>query len=313
MSKFARGADAAKEASKQVQFDRAQYFSLKDKDEIVVRFLTDSDEWITVDQHNFVPTKPEPEGHEGKWPKVMGTVCRKTKLGDGSTLHDDCYICDHMKRPDGKPYRATGRTWALAVVRHEVKDEDGKVLGYRDGVREVQETDKDGKPTGEVKKQKEIVVVNMGYRNFFGILQGFAGRYGTVLDRDYYIKRDGDDQNTTYHIVPLDPIETKDPDDPDTLIRLDLRDERLMKRYEGDAPDLEDIVERRADLEFYERFFIPGKGGDSSKQGGSSNGGSSSSANDSGGDVPDERVKELAERVRGYSKAGASGPVDLDG
>lgn len=311
MSKFARGADAAKEASKGVQFDRAQYFSLKDKEEIVLRFLTDAEEWITVDQHNYVPTKPEPEGNEGKWPKVMGTVCRKTKLGDGSTLHDDCYICEHMKKPDGKPYRATARTWALAVVRHEVKDEDGKVLGFRDGVRTVQETDKDGKPTGEEKKQKEIVILNQGYKNFFSTLQGFAGRYGTVLDRDYYVKRDGDDQNTTYHIVPLDPIETKDPDDPENLIRLDLRDERLMKRYETDMPDLEELVERRADQEYYDRFFVPGKDGSSSK--GSSNGSGSDESSDSGGgDVPDERVKELADRVRGYSKAGASGPVDLD-
>lgn len=298
MGKFMRGADAAKEASKGLSFSRAEYLSMDDQEELILRFLTDADEWITVNQHQFVPTKPEPEDYQGNWPKSLPAVCRKTKMGDGSTLYDDCYICDEMEKKDGSAYKASARQWALACIREEVRNEDGEVIGIRDATREVAETDKDNKPTGETRTEKAIVIVNQGYKNFFSILQGFAGRYGTVLDRDYYIKREGDDTSTTYAIVPLDPIDAHDPDDEDKVVRFDLRDERFMARYEADAPDLEEVVLDKASEDFYGRFWVKGW---KPKKKDSDDDDAPESADKPDNDVDDEdKLKAIADRVRGY-------------
>lgn len=292
MSMFRTGADAAKDAASKsgAAFSKTNYFSLGDGEEAIVRFLTDADSWVTVEQHQYVATKPAPADYTGNWPRVMGAVCRKTKLLDGSTLHADCYICEHIAKPDGSPQKPSSRTWALAVLREEVRNENGQVVGFRDQTREVAEL-KDGKPTGSTKTEKAAVVLNMGYRNFFSALQGFAGRYGTVLDRDYYIQRQGNDTQTQYHIVPVDPIDVADPDNANANIRFDLRDSRFMQRYATDAPDLEQIVMDRASDSFYERFFDRGASAPAAEQPVASN----------SNDVDDAKVAELAARIKGYS------------
>jgi hypothetical protein len=290
MSKFRTGADAAKDAAASksgASFAKTHYFSLSDGEEIVVRFLTDADSWITVDQHTFVPTKKQPSDYEGNWPRGMGAVCRRTKLADNSTLYRDCFICDHVTKQDGSPFKPSSRTWATAVIREEVRDDNGVVVGFADQTREVVDV-RDGKPTGERRTEKATVIVNMGYRNFFGALQGFAGRYGTVLDRDYYIRREGDGLQTVYHIIPADPIDVSDPDNASSTVRFDLRDRRFMSRYEADVPDLEGIVMDKASDGFYERFFITGDS-------------ASSVATPVSNDVEDAKVVELAARIKGYS------------
>lgn len=294
MSKFKTGAAAAKDAASSkggAAFAKTHYFSLSDGEEAIVRFVTDADSWITVDQHTFVPTKSQPSDYEGNWPRGMGAVCRRTKLADGKTLYNDCYICDHIAKSDGSPQKPSSRTWAVGVLREEVRDDSGAVIGFADQTREVAEV-KDGKPTGEKRQEKASIIMNMGYRNFFGALQGFAGRYGTILDRDYYIRRQGDGLQTVYHIIPADPIDVPSPDDASSTLRFDLRDARFMARYEKDAPDLEDIVMDKASDKFYERFFIPA--GSPSASNGNGNGSTSH-------DVDDDKVAELAARIKGYS------------
>lgn len=290
MSKFKTGAAAAKDASspKGAAFAKTHYFSLSDGEEVCVRFLTDADSWITVDQFNYIPTKPAPSDYTGNWPKFMGAVDRRTKMADGSTLYDDCYISDFMTRDDGSPYKSSPRTWALAVIRDEVRNEQGTIIGYKDQTREVAEVS-DGKPTGQTTIEKAVVVVNMGYKNFFGSLQGFAGRYGTILDRDYYIKREGAGLTTTYHIVPADPIDAPDPSNPESTIRFDLRNPAFFAAYEKNMPDLEEMILYRASDEFYKRFFDP-------RGEAASNGNGSTSH-----DVDDDKVAELAARIKGYS------------
>lgn len=246
---FRKGADAAEEAAKRRSFQKDHYFSLDDQESAIIRFITDEPDWITVLQYNFVPTKPAPLGKDGKpvekWPKTMSAVCRKDPAFEG--IYDDDYIGENIIDPRSKKlFKAQPRVWALACLREEVK-EDGRVVGYRDKVREVEITRKgdDGKETTEVVKEKAIVIVNMAQKNFFGIMAGFARRYGTMLDRDYYIKRKGDDQNTTYEIVPLDKTEGHDLRDPETAAK-----------YTPPAP-LEEIVASRASDEYYGRFFDP--------------------------------------------------------
>lgn len=247
MPNFRKGAEEARKASKSGAFARTEFFHLEDGESTILRFITDHEEWITVDQHQMVPTKGKPEGHDGNWPEKMGAVCRKDEAFD----YGECFICDFVV--DGKKVRKpTARSWALACVREEVKEE-GRIVGYRDKIREVTRKDKDGKE--ETVKEKAVVVVNMAWKNFFSIMKGFAEFYGTVLDRDYHIKRDGDDQGTTYQIVPMDPIVI---DDKGT--KFDLRDPQFATRYSdtekgGSDIDLEAVVGERADDEFYARFF----------------------------------------------------------
>ena len=61
----------------------------------------------------------------------------------------------------------------------------------------------------EMLKDKVNSLLNQGRKNYFSIIEGFAGRYGTLLDRDYYVLRKGAGQSdTSYQIAPLDPIQT---------------------------------------------------------------------------------------------------------
>jgi hypothetical protein len=292
---FRRGAEAAQAASKGGAFARTEFFKLEDKGKVFVRFLTDADEWITVDQHQMVPTKPKPDDAE-KWPEKMGAVCRKDEAFEG--LYPDCYICDHIV--DGKKVkRPSGRTWALACIREEVR-EDGKIVGYRDKIRTVNRPKKDGKEgeTEEV-KEKDIVVVNMAWKNFFSIMKGFAEFYGTVLDRDYLITRSGDDQGTTYSIIPMDPIVV---DDEGTV--LDLRNPQFQDRYATDLV-LGDVVAERADDEFYARFFDPRY--TATKEGKVEPTGKGPEAPKPENDVSEDQLAAMAERVKGYGQAEPNG------
>ena len=133
-SKFAQGTDKMQNASKGASFQRTNFFKLEDGEEEIVRFLTDANPspqaphlvaWITVQQHNSVPTRPKPDWvKEGaNWPVAWGTVCRNTKA-EGvkgspplwSLLDDDhegCYVCDNVRTKDGKVPRSSGRGWAV--------------------------------------------------------------------------------------------------------------------------------------------------------------------------------------------------------
>jgi hypothetical protein len=179
-----------------------------------------------------------------KWAEKRGAVCRR----DPAFTYGECYICDFLV--DGKKVkRPSARNWALACIREEVR-EDGKIVGYKDATREVKIT-RDGKE--ETVVEKRIVIVNMGYKNFFSVLAGFAGRYGTLLDRDYFIKREGDDTSTVYQIVPNDPLKVEGPDGIEIF---DLRQPYFMERYKTEI-SLEDAINDMASDEYYAKFFDP--------------------------------------------------------
>jgi hypothetical protein len=223
-----RGVKAAQQSA--AGFARTTFFSLKDGDSATLRFLTDADPtevapgvlaggWITVLQHQNVQTKSAPTGFQGNWPGHMTAVCRAqnlTELGIDSPFAD-CALCMSGSKQ-------TQRTWALAVLREEVRDA-GRTTGFRDITREV--VVKEGeKPVTE----PAIVVINLGRRNFFGPISGWYGRNGTVLDRDFAVTRTGDGLDTLYGPIGLDPIGTADGR------VFDLRDPEFMSRY---LPDVE--------------------------------------------------------------------------
>lgn len=307
---FRKGAEEARDASKGgAQFARNHFFQLdsdtsKPENTALARFITDQPYWIVVDQHQAISTRPAPKDYpkDAKWPDKMSGVCRNDRAFDG--MFDDCFICEHMVGKNGVK-KPSARVWALACLREEVRD-GGKIIGYRDLTREVAITDDKGEPTGETIKEKAIVIVNMGFKNFFSILEGFAGRYDTVLDRDYFIKRIGDGMETTYQIAPETPILM---DDKGTVF--DLRDPEIAKRYEYTST-LEEIVFERASDDFYARFFDIRVAAPATQTGvGSSTSKDVEVPEAPSNDVPVERMQALAERVKGLGKPAAQAEPEV--
>jgi hypothetical protein len=251
------------------RFEKVNWFKLGDRESMFIRFLDDANEWLSVLQHPFAPTRsvPEewtPEQKKG-WPTSFSPVCRKTKQFQ-QFFPDGCWICDgmHTFRPnerakDGR-YHPQVRLWARGVQREEVRVTEenqeqypdqvtagnqhmypgqeigstvlrplGTVLGYRDIEDEVDETDDDNKPTGKKIVKKRIVVFNMAWKNFFGPLQGYADVYQTVLDRDYRLTRKGKDKDTDYDIVPLNPVPRSDGTMLDMRHSLETAGGRLLR------------------------------------------------------------------------------------
>ena len=285
------GAAAAEEAAKSSKRDRPGFWSLTDGQSCLLRFINDADpnvavpqSWITVRQHSMVPTKPRPKDVTGNWPKSMGAMCRNAH--PFSARYDGCPICQ-MTNSEGKKLVASSRTWALALEREEVI-EGGQVVGIRTKTKEVQSVDDEGNPKGDVRVVPSVVVINQGWKNFFAHLSGFAGRYGTVVDRDYYITRKGATQNdTTYQIVPAEPLSLDDGS------RLDLRRPEVVAMMfpEGTLPNLAKIVAEQASDDYFGRFFfdLPEKG---------KSGGAQQPAAPSSDQAPDaNRLAALRERM----------------
>lgn len=295
------GAQEAAEAAGGGRFQKVHYFSLEKDETAVLRFLTDSPDWIYVNQHQFVPTKPKPAGYDKKWPKSMTAVCRKDPAF-AAMYPDGCYVCDgDIVNDYGKPIKPNPRVWALACRREEVK-EDGKVVGYRDATREEEEF-KDGEATGKKITVKDIVVVNAAFSNFFGALQGYYSVFGTVLDRDYHITRTKDGKDTDYNIIGLNPIQ--DPRFEGGVY--DVRVPEVAERYKNDIDLVKVITEKTTD-EFYGRFFDPryvekpkeGEGGAQGSQD-APQGAPAEQQGKPASDVSDEALAAMQARVRGFS------------
>lgn len=304
MSNFRTGADAAQEAAKFSggNWQRTNWFSIEDGEAITLRFLTDHDQWITVDQHNNIKTKGAPADFKGdKWPERMYGVCRR----DPAFSFGECYICDFLV--DGKAVKKpSARQWALACIREEVlgdgseemggPEKKGQRIGFKDATRTVTRRKEGSKDETEEVEEKAIVVVNQGWKNFFSTLQGYAGMNGTVLDRDYYIKRSGKGTDTTYAIMPFPPVEGFDVRNPD-----------VRKRYESDL-DLGAVVTDKASDEFYARFFDPRV--TASSEGKVESTGQAAEVAKPSNDVDEEeKLAAMAARVTGYASGDSTPPA----
>jgi hypothetical protein len=239
-------AEVEAEKSKGSKFARLAWFKLDPDEKIVVRFLTDSPEWIFVKQHTSVPTKNPPADFKGKWPTSMPAVCRKDPAFAG--MYADCYVCDTpVRNPrDDKPIKQALRVWALAAVREEVR-KDGIVVGYKDA--EIEYTVKEGEQEKTV-TGKHIVVVNQGMQNFFSSLQGIYGLNNTICDRDFLIQRRGEGLDTDYTIFPVDRVPGEDRSNAEFWGGYE-------KALATQNIDLGTIVGNRADDDYYGRFFDP--------------------------------------------------------
>lgn len=245
-------------------------------DSVIIRWVVDEPDWIETMQHTYVPTKSAPADKpaDANWPERTGAVCRKTERANGASFYDDCYVCDHMKQKNGKPYSRGLRMWSIAVIRKEVRgteemaakgmirpDQIGQRVGITDDIVEVDEV-KDGKATGKKVPRKHYVVVNMALKNFFSDFIQFAKYYETALDRDYIVTRVGEGTDSTYKSVPLDVIQkaVKDAEGNVTGVEpYDLRNPKIAEQYADHGIKLGDMVKHRMSDEYYARYFDPTK------------------------------------------------------
>jgi hypothetical protein len=272
--------------------------SLKTEDDaVVLRMITDQPDWGFALQHQFIPTKPKPSDFEGNWPKTMPAICQNDdafKNDDGSWQpgFGNCYICatDYGANQWNRPINGTSiRIWALACVREPVM-ENGVICGYRDQVIEV--TEKDEKKNEVKKNVRNLIVINMGSKNFFSHFTSLYGHYKTVCDRDYLIKVRGEGKSKDYSLIPLDPIPDHRPGSASWKVYEDAIKEQKL--------DLDELMLGRASKEYFERFFIPGAGGSSAQPSQSSSAPASAASAQEPSKPDDAAIQAMMSRIQNY-------------
>lgn len=281
---FRQGIESAKEASSRGPSSRkVEFLRLDDGQLLYCRFLTDANEIMDAMVHTMYPTKPKPEGYEGNWPKSISAVCRNTKMGDGSPMFPDgCYACAHPRMDDGKPRGAVARTYGLLVVREEVLSDGsekftipgsnppqvvpkGQRAGWRDRKREYQAYDfNTNQAIGGVEMIPDVLLAEMGWKNFWSDIEGIAQLYGTVCSQEMTIRRTGSGMNDTeYHILPLGPS-SYDLRDPANLAKYGIEvtgfdnQGRPHKKYPPEY-SIGHLLYNRASDEYYARWIDPTK------------------------------------------------------
>lgn len=168
------------------------YFSWKDGDKKILRFL--ADDMLIEDVYDFIMD------NQGKM---------KTFMVDPDDPHR---LQRYMSPSPGIGWKQDFKTRQLvepktrkigacvAVLRTEV---------VRDGKTVIEDEVYDKTIDDVTYQMRTFGVVNQSLPNFWHpMAKGFARRYGTICDRDYEITRDGNGIDTKYSIIPLDP----DPD-----------------------------------------------------------------------------------------------------
>lgn len=172
------------------------YFSWKDKDRKVVRFLTD--DVITAEFHEFIIT------NDGKTKSFLVDPAKGDFVAKyQSPVPGIGWRMDYKTKAPAE-LKPTTKTVGLAVLRDRVPRAGG---GF-----DVVDVMGDVEFKGEKFPARTFGLITQSHGNFWKSLIGYFGLYGTLMDRDYLIERKGGGVDTEYVIVPLDPVEElKDP------------------------------------------------------------------------------------------------------
>lgn len=201
--------------------------------ERVVRFLTD--EVVPLKLYEYIPCK---DGKKRDFivPSSVGIE------GPDLVQESGVKIPAYNNQSKLLVPRPRDVTMGLVALREEVPEMvDGRrVMTIRDRM----ETVKVGE--GDEQEEKEVPImglVKQSNTNFWGTMAGYWARYGTITDRDYLITRTGNGTDTTYTIIPLDPVE-------------ELRDpEKLKERYVP-VTSLEDYIKGQASVERARKLLL---------------------------------------------------------
>ena len=180
------------ERAKNQSFDAGylNFFGWKDGEKKIIRFLTD--DVITVDWYDFVVKADGKDAGSFPVGTQVGWEKDYVPIYGGKVKEEGLLV----------PAKAREKTVGVAVLRKEVTvDQEGRqIQSVADNFEEIEVDSKkyDSRFFG---------VISQSYRNFWAPLVGYFGRYGTLCDRDYEITRVGKGTDTTYTIIPCDPID----------------------------------------------------------------------------------------------------------
>ena len=165
------------------EFPRLSYYGWKDGEVKVLRFLTDD-----IQQHmyaEYVLTKDGKSQNfivdpDNNYVAKYGGKSRESFVDPSSPMIEPKLV-----------KRAAG----VAVLREEIAGQ--KIVDHL-----YERTVGDS-----VLPSRYFGVVRQAIKNFWPTLVECAARYGTLTDRDYIIKRIGGGLDTSYSILPCDPID----------------------------------------------------------------------------------------------------------
>jgi hypothetical protein len=328
---FNRGGDAAQEADDALSASRGGNFrkthylpKIGKNNHIILRYITDDPQWYHMDTHPFVPTKPQSASwpKERTYPASMPAICRNDQAFRKAIppIYTECYIDDaKIINKWGKECKPVIRVWAIACLREEVigteemavagqipVEKVGQRVGCRDQMREFDETDAEGKPTGKKLLEPALIVVNQPMSNYFGGLHSLYGLFHTVCDRDFVVLQKNEGKDVDFQHIHMDPTPNHKPGT------------ESWKRYDeavkAQGIDIEGMLMDRSSDEYFATFFDPSKEPTpkAQKDGGTSANPSAPAQQQAAAPTNDPDLEALAamrDRVKSHISGDTTGPV----
>lgn len=175
--------DSAKQRSEEARssaFHRTDFLKVEETEPAFIRII--SPKPITLGMHSGIDTKTKPGElkKEAGWPATMWAICQNDKAfrvrdadGDPTDVFEDgygsCYIHETQrgKKDTYKKDKSQARdqTFALAVLRKPVLDDDGTITDFKDVTEEFKAED------GTVSRIPKVVIVRQSYSNFWAPLK----------------------------------------------------------------------------------------------------------------------------------------------
>lgn len=248
-------------------YRREPLFILKETgDTAILRPLSESKHWYKGLTHPYIPTtKPQPEGHEGKWPAGMSATCRKDPMLAGAGLYPEgCPLCTApFKTKFGKTMEEArqDQRYSLFVEREEVVGDGTPEMGgpeflgkkgYVDKMVDVPIYDAEGNPTKETVKRPSIVIVPGTMYQVYGNLKTAGEAYGDLRERDFRVKRiaNPNGKGDLYSWVGLDKIDSILPTTPAWGIYMD-----AVANWVPGGLSVPRFIGERSAAAYYDRFW----------------------------------------------------------
>ncbi len=218
---MARGIQAMQQAVKNIAGGGGRggrgfnYFNLEDGQDVILRFLTDTDEIVTCDFYEYVKTRVKDK--EGKWTDGTNSFIvapdywagedeAPAKVDDWVAKYGGKVVDYNTKElVDPKPKE---RRVAIAVERERVPVEGGKGANkfkHQDKFVEITYKDKDGNE--QTALGRNFILIRKDAKTFWGNVVGYHGEFETLIDRDYKITRNGKLRATNYAGIPVGPAD----------------------------------------------------------------------------------------------------------
>lgn len=189
---------------------RFNYFGLEDGESIILRFITDVDEIVTCDFYEYVKTKTKDK--DGNLVEGSNSfIVAPDYYADDDTFQGEDWVAKYGGKV--KEYGATEltdpkpkeRTVAIAVEREAVPVENAKggrpKFKYQDKIVEIEYKDKDGNEKKAL--GRNFILIRKDAKTFWGNIVGYPSEFGTLVDRDYKITRNGKQLATNYATIPV--------------------------------------------------------------------------------------------------------------